>query len=132
VPCAGAHIAIVCRILPSEGVSHLGIGSGDLQYELIRDWEPLSAGRSHPDVVAVCTDPGAASTYCLKANKLVTPLPAAVKRIQCSGDSRTCAEPGADGTCTSNDSVHYVDNAIIAVHALPKIREAAVVELRPG
>jgi DNA-binding beta-propeller fold protein YncE len=34
----------------------LKVGSGDLQYELIEDWEQLPAGYSHPDVASVCTD----------------------------------------------------------------------------
>src|ERR1700722_15284533 len=32
------------------------VGAGDLQYELVPDWERLPSGWSHPDVAAVATD----------------------------------------------------------------------------
>jgi hypothetical protein len=32
------------------------VGSGDLQFELVPNWEQLPTGYSHPDVAAVCTD----------------------------------------------------------------------------
>jgi DNA-binding beta-propeller fold protein YncE len=32
------------------------IGTGDLRYELVEDWERLPEGWSHPDVASVCTD----------------------------------------------------------------------------
>ena len=41
------------------------VGEGSLSFELVRGWERLPAGFSHPDVAAVCTDPdGRVYLYC--------------------------------------------------------------------